>query len=111
MALSVMATRNALANAWAALGTTYSLHTGAPGAGGTANEVAAAGYSRQSTTWGAAASGAVAGAALADPVGSATTVTHVCRWNGSTLLDILDVTDSTVTPSGEFKLNPSYTQD
>ncbi|AUS31722.1 phage tail fiber protein [Rhodococcus qingshengii] len=110
MALSVSATKNLLADYWASLGTSYSLHTADPGAGGTANEVTNGSYARQSTTWGAASGGVVTGSQLTFAVSSSTTVTHVCRWNGSTLRDIIDNPDATVTPSGEFKLNPSYTQ-
>lgn len=111
MALTVAATRDALANHWASLGTTYSLHTGNPGAAGTANEVTDASYSRQSTTFGSASGGIVTGTQCTFAVSTSTTVTHVCRWDGSTLRDIIDNPDATVTPSGEFKLNPSYTQE
>ncbi len=110
MALSETATKNSLANHWASLGDTYSLHTGNPGAGGTANEVTNGSYARQATTWGAASGGVVTGSQLTFAVSSATTVTHVCRWQGTTLRDVIDNPDATVTPSGEFKLNPSYTQ-
>lgn len=110
MPLSETATKNSLANHWASLGDTYSLHVGNPGAGGTANEVTNGSYSRQATTWGAASGGVVTGSQLTFAVSSSTTVTHVCRWQGTTLRDVIDNPDATVTPSGEFKLNPSYTQ-
>lgn len=110
MALSETATKNSLANHWASLGDTYSLHTGNPGAAGTANEVTNGSYSRQATTWGAASGGVVTGSQLTFAVSSSTTVTHVCRWQGTTLRDVIDNPDATVTPSGEFKLNPNYTQ-
>ncbi|MGX6513238.1 phage tail fiber protein [Rhodococcus sp. SJ-2] len=111
MALSVTATKNSLADHWASLGTTYSLHTGNPGVDGLANEVTDASYSRQNTVFGAASGGIVTGTQCTYAVSASTTVTHVCRWGGSTLLDIIDNPDATVTPSGEFKLNPSYTQE
>lgn len=102
------ATRNAMADYWASLGTTFSLHDDDPGTTG-ANEITDSSYSRQSTTWGSASGGVVTGSKLVFDVGSATTVTHVCRWNGATLVGVYDPTDATVTPSGKFELTPSFT--
>jgi len=108
MALNVLATANEVAEAWAALGDVYSLHTGDPGSAGTANEVTGGGYERQSTTWGTASGGKVTGSQMtfAVPDGD---VTHMCRWSddGTTLRDIIDTVDATVSPAGELKVTPS----
>lgn len=109
MALSEVSTRNNLADRWASLGTTYSLHNGDPGAGGTANELSGDGYARQNTTWGAAANGTVTGSQLVFTVGTVN-ATWACRWNGATLLDRIDITDVSVSPSGEIRFTPTYTQ-
>ncbi|SUA72644.1 Uncharacterised protein [Nocardia otitidiscaviarum] len=105
---STTAVKNAQANNWASLGASYSLHTADPGVDGTANEASGGGYARQTTTWGAAAGGVVTGSQLVFTV-NAGTYTHMCRWNGTTLLNILDTPDATVSPAGEVKVTPSYT--
>lgn len=102
---SVMATANALATYWASLGATYSLHTGNPGSAGANNEVTGGGYSRQTTTWGTASGGIIVGSQLTFAV-PAGTVAFMCRWDGTTLRDIIDTTDATITPAGELKVTP-----
>lgn len=106
MSLRVLATANSAADHWASLGATYSLHTGNPGSAGTANEATGGGYSRQTTTWGAASGGVVTGSQLTFTV-VAGSYTHMCRWSGSTLRDIIDTADATVSPAGEVKVTPS----
>lgn len=106
MALNVLATANAVATAWADLGDEYSLHTGNPGSSGTANEATGGGYSRQTTTWGSASGGKVTGSQMTFPV-AAGDYTHMCRWDGSTLRDIIDTVDAEVSPDGEIKVTPS----
>lgn len=105
---STTAVKNSQATNWAGLGATYSLHTGDPGAGGTANEATGGGYTRQTTTWGTAVGGVITGSQLVFTV-AAGTYTHMCRWNGSTLLNVLDTADAQVSPAGEVKVTPSYT--
>ncbi|WP_433658008.1 phage tail fiber protein [Nocardia sp. CA-128927] len=105
---STTAVKNGMADHWATLGNTYSLHTGDPGAGGTANEATGGGYTRQPTTWGAAVGGTVTGSQLVFQV-VAGSYTHMCRWNGTTLLTVLDTPDAAVSPAGEVKVTPSYT--
>lgn len=105
---STTGVKNAMAQAWADLGNTYSLHTGDPGVDGTANEASGSGYARQTTTWGTPVGGVITGSQMVFTVG-ATTYTHMCRWNGTTLLNVLDTTDATVAPAGEVKVTPSYT--
>lgn len=106
MALNVLATANAVADYWASLGASFSLHTGNPGAAGTANEAAGGGYARQTTTWGAASGGTVTGSKITFDV-VAGTYTHLCRWNGSTLRDIIDNPDVTINPAGKVEVTPS----
>ncbi|WP_433660808.1 phage tail fiber protein [Nocardia sp. CA-128927] len=105
---STAAVKNSMADHWASLGASYSLHTGDPGAGGTSNEATGGGYARQTTTWGAAVAGTVTGTQLVFTV-PAGSYTHMCRWNGATLLTVLDTTDAVVSPAGEVKVTPSYT--
>lgn len=109
MPLSIAATRTNMANHWASLGTTYALHAGDPGAAGTANEATGSSYARQNTVWNAAVGNTVTGSQIVFLV-DAGTYTHVTRWNGSTLLDIIDTTDAVLSPAGEVKFNPSYSQ-
>lgn len=108
---STTGVKNSMADHWASLGATYSLHTGDPmagGATGTANEASGGGYTRQTTTWGGAVGGVVTGSQLVFNV-VAGTYTHMCRWNGTTLLTVLDTPDAVVSPAGEVKVTPSYT--
>jgi len=113
MALSETATKNQMANYWASLGKQYRLHTAHPGTAANANgsEVTGGGYVRQSTTWGTAANGTVTGSQVIFNVGDVT-VTHASRWNdaGTTRLDVIDIDDIDITPSGEIRLTPNYTQ-
>lgn len=103
---TILNTANLLADYWATLGATYSLHTGPPGAAGTANEASGGGYARQTTTWGAASGGVVTGSQLTFDVLN-NTYTHACRWNGTTLRDIIDITDVILSPAGQVKFTPS----
>ncbi|WP_280393362.1 phage tail fiber protein [Nocardia wallacei] len=106
MAIRVAATANAVAQAWADLGATYSLHTGDPGASGTVNEASGGGYARQTTTWGTPSGGVITGSQLTFNVVAAN-YTHMCRWSGSTLRDIIDTVDAAITPDGQIKVTPS----
>ncbi|WP_280358604.1 phage tail fiber protein [Nocardia otitidiscaviarum] len=101
---STVDVRNTMADHWASLGTTYSLHTADPGPDGLANEATGGGYARQATTWGAA----VTGSQMVFNV-EAGSYTHMCRWTGTTLRTILDTPDAVVSPAGEVKVTPSYT--
>lgn len=105
---STTAVKNSMADHWASLGASYSLHTGDPGVDGTANEATGGGYTRQTTTWGAAVGGVVTGSQMVFTV-NAGSYTHMCRWSGTTLRTILDTPDATVSPAGEVKVTPSYT--
>lgn len=107
MALNVLSTANAVAHAWANLGTQYSLHTGDPGSSGQANEASSDRYARQDTTWGSPSNGKVTGTQMTFAV-EAGTYTHMCRWDSAgNLLDIIDTVDAEISPSGEIKVTPS----
>ncbi|WP_251550317.1 hypothetical protein [Rhodococcus sp. 11-3] len=97
------ATANAIADFIAARGNTFSLHTANPGAAGTANEASGGGYARQTGTYPAASGGETTTDEMVFDV-SAGTYTHACRWNGSTLIEVIDNPDITISPAGEAKL-------
>lgn len=113
MALSEVATKNAMATHWASLGNQYRLHSAHPGTAANANgaELSGGGYARQNTTWGTANEGTIAGSQVVFPVG-AVTATHASRWSsdGTTRRDVIDIADVAITPSGEIRLTPNYTQ-
>ena len=105
---STTAVRNAMAQAWADQGDTYSLHTGYPGPDGLLLEATGPDYERLITDWGTPVDGTIIGSQLVYLV-PAGDYTHMCRWNGSTLVTILDTTDASITPAGEVKVTPNYT--
>ncbi|MGC0364989.1 hypothetical protein ABH922_002973 [Rhodococcus sp. 27YEA15] len=98
-----VASANAIASDFAAKGNTFSLHTGNPGAAGTSNEASGAGYARQTGAFGTAALGATQTAQMVFQV-AANTYTHMCRWSGTTLIEIIDNPDITISPAGEAKV-------
>jgi hypothetical protein len=107
MALHVLDTANFVADQWASRGDIYSLHTGNPGASGTANEATGGGYARQTTTWSPATGGVAVGSQMTFSVPDGT-FTHMCRWNDEDeLQDIIDTVDAEVSPAGEIKVTPS----
>lgn len=105
-----MLTNTALNQAADALSFTHiSLHSGAPGAGGTANELSGGGYARQACTFGAAVNGV---RTLSNQptfsVGAGTTVSHYVVWDGSTPKDIGAFSASeTFTNAGTYKVSGS----
>ncbi|MDV8005060.1 hypothetical protein [Rhodococcus sp. IEGM 1318] len=103
-----VATANSTATSAAALGSTFGLHTGSPGPAGTANEATGGSYARQTATPGTAALGVVAWSQMTFPV-AANTYTHMTRWNGSTLVEVIDNLDIIISPSGEAKVNHKVT--
>lgn len=83
-------TTNALNQALDGVSFTHiSLHSGAPGASGTNNELTGGGYSRQTCTFGASVGGV---RTLSNQptfsVGAGTTVSHYVVWDGSVAKDI-----------------------
>lgn len=105
---STTAVRNAMALAWSAQGDTYSLHTGDPGPDGLANEATGPDYQRLATIWGTPVDGTILGSQLVFLVDEGD-YTHMCRWNGTTLVTTLDTTDAIISPAGEVKVTPNYT--
>ncbi|RAL31137.1 phage tail fiber protein [Rhodococcus sp. AQ5-07] len=101
-------TANSLATYIGSLGTSFSLHTGSPGATGISNEASGSGYARQTGTFGTATLGIVSTAQMVFPV-AANTYTHMCRWSGSSLIEVIDNPDITISPSGEAKVTHKIT--
>lgn len=114
MAIAVTATKNALANAYAAQGAFVSLHTASPGANG-ANEATGGSpaYGRKQTTWGAASGSTVSGSEVTFDV-PAGSYTHWGLWSaatGGTFLDGGPLSAAvTLSAQGQVKAPISYTQ-
>lgn len=103
-----VATANAVATSLAAQGNSFSLHTGSPGAAGTSNEASGSGYARQTGTFGSAALGVIQTSQMVFPV-AANTYSYMCRWNGTTLIEVIDNPDITISPAGEAKVTHKIT--
>lgn len=115
MALAVPATKEALADAFIALGTYVSLHTASPSTTG-ANEATGGSpaYARQQTTWSADAvdDGVRAGTQVTIDV-PAGTYTHYGIWtasSGGTFIDGGAITSTVIGAQGQIKVTPTYTQ-
>lgn len=115
MALATVATKEALADAYIALGSYISLHTGSPSTTG-ANEATGGSpaYARQQTTWSADAvdDGVRAGTQVAIDL-PAGTYTHWGLWtasSGGTFIDGGTITSTTLGAQGQIKVTPTYTQ-
>lgn len=116
MAIRVGTTRQAVAGGYTALGTAFSMHTGA-GAGTTgANEVAdgSGGYGRESTVWGTGANGVKPGSQMTFdlPVG---TYVEVGYWDSltvgaGTFHDACAMTSTPLSVPGQILVTPTYTQ-
>ena len=107
-------TKEALADAYIALGDRISLHTGNPGTAG-ANEASGGSpaYARQVTTWSADTTddGERLGTQVTIDV-PAGTYTHVGIWSsGGSFIDGYDLpTDIVMSVQGQIKITPKYTQ-
>jgi hypothetical protein len=116
MAIAVNATKEALADAYIALGAYVSLHTSSPGSTG-ANEATGGSpaYARQQTTWGADSTddGVRAGSEVTIDA-AAGTYTHMGLWtaaSGGTFIDGAALSSSvTLGAQGQVKVTPTYTQ-
>lgn len=87
--------------------TQMSLHSGAPTAAGTANEISGGGYSRQNVSLGAPSNGVVslAGQPVFN-VAAGTTVSHYVLWDGATPKEYGAFSASEVfTNAGTYKVN------
>ena len=115
MPIAVNATKEALADAYIALGAYVSLHTGDPSTTG-ANEATGGSpaYARKQTTWSADAvdDGVRAGTEVTIDV-PAGTYTWAGLWSavsGGTFIDKVDITDTVMSAQGQIKVTPTYTQ-
>lgn len=113
MAIAVTATKNALANAYAGLGTWIALHTADPGTNG-ANEATGGSpaYARKQTTWGAASNGAITGSEVTidAPAGTYTHASIYSAATGGVFVDKVAITSTTLGSQGQIKVTPKYTQ-
>lgn len=104
---------NAIVDAMAARGNSFKLHTGNPGASGTANELVHPGYAPQTGTYVPGATvagvGAVTQTAQMTFEVSTTPITWMSRWSGSTLVETIDNPDITVNPAGQAKVTHKLT--
>lgn len=115
MAIATNAAKEALAAAYAGLGSWISLHTGNPSTTG-ANEATGGSpaYARKQTTWSAGGSdGVYSGSQVTFDV-PAGTYTHVGIWSASTsgtFVDFYDIpTDIVMSAQGQIRVTPTYTQ-
>lgn len=114
MAIAVTATKNALANAYKALGTYVSLHTASPGSTGASEATGGSpAYARKQTTWGTASGSTVAGSEVTFDV-PAGTYTHWGLWDAATAGNFIDggalSASVTLSAQGQVKAPISYTQ-
>lgn len=111
MAIAVTATKNALANTYAAQGTWISLHTADPTSTG-GSEANGAPYARKQTTWGSASGGVVTGSQVAIDAPAAT-YTYAGIWTaqtGGTFIDKVQIQSTTLGSTGQVLVTPTYTQ-
>jgi hypothetical protein len=115
MAIAVATSRQALADAYKALGNWIGVATGDPGTTNTpANEVVGGtpAYARKQTTWTSGSGGALTGtAATVDvPAGTFTHVLLASAATGATMVDKADVTDVTMSLQGQLIVSATYAQ-
>ncbi|MEV6773896.1 hypothetical protein AB0N05_35200 [Nocardia sp. NPDC051030] len=115
MTIAVTTTKNALCNAYAAVGganTYVSIHTNDPSTTG-ANEASGGSpaYARVATTWGAAANGAVTGSQVTINL-PAGTYTYAGLWTaatGGTFIDKVAIASTTLGSQGTLLVTPTFT--
>lgn len=114
MTIAVPATKEALADAFVALGSWLSMHTGNPGITG-ANEATGGGYARKQTTWVADTTddGVRTGSTVEFDV-PAGTYTHVGLWSASSagaFVDYYDLpSDITMSVAGKIRVPVTFAQ-
>lgn len=110
MAIAVNATKESVALAYTGLGASLSLHTADPGTTGTSEATGGSpAYARKTTTWsGGASDGVVTGSQVTFDV-PAGTYTHVGLWNGSTFIDKVAITSTTLSGQGQVLVTPTVT--
>lgn len=112
MAIEVGATRQVLTDAYTALGTWFSIHTGATSGTG-ANEATGGtpAYARKQTTWGSGSNGVTAGSQMAFDL-AAGTYNRVGFWNASTagtFRDSAAMTSTVLSIQGQILVTPTMT--
>lgn len=112
MAIAVATTRQALADAYKALGAFVGLATADPGTSATpANEATGGSYARVATTWTSATGGVVNGSAVTINCAAAT-YTHSFIANGlssNTQIDHCAITSTTLSAPGQIIVTPTIT--
>lgn len=113
MAIAIPTSRQALANAYAALGSYLALCTGSPGTSTTvANEASGGSYARVATSWTAGSGGVQNGSATTLNANAATyTYAALCSAaTGNTQVDNCAITSTVLSAAGQIVLTPTYTQ-
>ncbi|AVP71343.1 phage tail fiber protein [Prescottella equi] len=113
MAIAVATTRQALADAYKALGAHISVHTADPGTTG-ANEAAGGspGYARKPTTWTSGTGGVLNGSQVVIDL-PAGTYAWAGLWSaasGGTFLDKVAISSTTLGGQGQLLITPTYVQ-
>jgi hypothetical protein len=115
MAIAVATTRQALADAYKALGTWVGSATGDPGTSATPSNESTGGspaYARKQTTWTSSTGGVVNGSAVTIDV-PASTITHILlasASSGANMIDKADVADVVMSAQGQLVITPTFTQ-
>ena len=115
MAIAIATTRQALADAYKALGSYVGVSTADPGTTTTPASEATGGspaYARKQTTWTSSTGGVVNGSAVTVDV-NAGTYTHILlasAVSGANMIDKADVTDVVMSAQGQIVISPTYTQ-
>src|SRR5690606_572779 len=115
VAIAIDATKEALAQAYAGLGTWISLHTASPGTTGASEATGGSpAYARKETEWSAGGEdGVVTGTSVIIDV-PAGTYTHIGLWDaasGGNLIDTAALGSSvTMSSQGQVVLTPTFTQ-
>lgn len=110
MAIAVNTTRQALADAYGALGVHISLHTGDPGSTGT-NEVSGGSYARKPTTWSSGSSGTLSGSQVEIDVPAGAYV-YAGIWSAATggvFRDKVQISSTTLGGPGKIMVTPTLT--
>lgn len=113
MAIAIATSRQALADAYKALGSYLGLATGSPGTTSTpANEASGGSYGRVATTWTSSSGGVVNGSATTINANAATyTYAILCSAaTGNNQVDNCAITSTVLSAPGQIVLTPTYTQ-
>lgn len=108
---AVATTRQALADAFKALGSYIGLATGDPGTTATpASELTGGSYARVQTTWTSQTGGSVTGSAVTINAPGSVAITYAFIANGlssNTMIDKIAVTSTTLPSAGTVVVTPS----